>query len=41
MSDSFYFVSNIVTYQIPGILMQVLFIAVIVGLLIRGIRSIT
>jgi len=41
MSDAYYFLMDIVTFQLPSILMQVLFIAVIVGLLIRGIRSIT
>jgi len=39
MSDTYYFVSSIVLNQLPQILLQVLFLAFIVGLFVRFIRN--
>jgi len=41
MSDTYYFILLLVTNLLPELLMTLMFVGVIVGLFIRGIRSIT
>jgi len=40
MPDSYYFFWLITTGQLPRLLMLVVFVSVLVGLFVRGIRSI-
>jgi len=39
MSDSYYFANLVITQQIPSLLTDALFLSLIFGLLVRGVKE--